>query len=758
MQQKEHRSRQAIAVIITAFILLGLAYSVANPLFEATDELRHYRFVQHIIQRQALPVQGDVGCSAQGHHPPLYYAGAALATWWVDAGHDVCYEPPKNPFWAFRYWEVGNDNKNQYLHGEDEAFPWSGNALAAHLARMVNVLIGAAVVWLTWAIGRTIWPKRSLLAVGGAAIIAFNPMFLFMSAAINNDVIAALAGASITLAAVRLLRDEQGLRRRWGIIFGLLFGLALLSKFNLIAIIITIELALTWVAWRKKQWAAWLQANLLLLFFTLLVAGWWFVRNQMLYGEPTGFQRLTELWGARNPADSLGVALFELPYLWTSLWGRFGYGQVPLQQFIYDILWWFALFSAVGLLLPLARRQREELREYGIFILVLLLNVALFFAVIFNYLLVSPAGPMGRFFFPALPSLALLLFYGLSRWASLFAHFNVARLNEGKLNGIVTACVSLGFLGLALLALFAYLAPAYAQPLTYAANSTIPNPTNIQFDPFVKLRGYEVKSDRSQPGGTVEVDLYWEVTDQPPGNYLQFVHLIDDLGMMVSQRDTHPGLGNFPTSQWQVGDRFVDSVRIFIPETAYAPSEATLSVGFYAPVERYRLEVLDNEGSLIGDTFELQKIGIEPTEDLSEDLPNPQNQNFDDNIMLKGFDFSAREFEAGSVMSLSLYWQALRDNLADYEVQLRLLDEQGKIVEDRESRPQDGQSPTSGWKKGDLITDEHLLWLDDALAEGTYYIQVALIDAENGERTNIIGEDGNWIDNRLKLSGIKIIR
>ena len=47
-------------------------------------------------------------------------------------------------------------------------------------------------------------------------------------------------------------------------------------------------------------------------------------------------------------------------------------------------------------------------------LLLLSLNVAIFFAVLFNYLLVSPAGPMGRFFFPALSSLAVLIFYGLS--------------------------------------------------------------------------------------------------------------------------------------------------------------------------------------------------------------------------------------------------------------------------------------------------------------------------------------------------------
>ena len=45
---------------------------------------------------------------------------------------------------------------------------------------------------------------------------------------------------------------KAGLSWRWGLRFGMLYGLALMSKFNLAAIVITIELAVTWVAWRQK--------------------------------------------------------------------------------------------------------------------------------------------------------------------------------------------------------------------------------------------------------------------------------------------------------------------------------------------------------------------------------------------------------------------------------------------------------------------------------------------------------------------------
>ena len=419
--------RRSIIAILAAFLLLGFAYSAINPLHEATDELRHYRFVQYIIQRHGLPVQGEGGeldCTVQGHHPPLYYAAAALVTAWIDTGRDVCYEPPGNPFWAYRYWEVGRDNKAQYLHGPDEAFPWQGEALAAHLARLVNLLFGALTVWLTWRTARAIWPDRPALAAGSAAFVAFNPMFLYLAGAINNDVVAAAAGAAVVYACVRLMQDERGLSPRWGLILGTLYGLALLSKFNLAAIIVVIEAAVTWVAWRRGQWRQWIVVNLIIVGAAGLLAGWWFARNQLLYGEPTGVERLTELWGVRDPRDSFWLAVSELPYAWTSLWGRFGYGQIPLPAWFYGVLFGVVVLALVGYAFAWVKgRKRERARTRAPFppfspsplLLLLTLNVAVFFAVLFNYLLVSPAGPMGRFFFPALSSLAILVFYGLSQ-------------------------------------------------------------------------------------------------------------------------------------------------------------------------------------------------------------------------------------------------------------------------------------------------------------------------------------------------------
>ena len=552
------------------------------------------------------------------------------------------------------------------------------------------------------------------------------------------------------------MRDEAGLNWRWGIILGALYGMALLSKFNLAAIIITIELAVTWVAWRKKQWRQWFVVNLLILLITLLLAGWWFVRNQMLYGEPTGIQRLTELWGVRDPRDSLQLAFMELPYVWTSLWGRFGYGQIPLPSSIYNLLGALGIFSLIGLFIPILRRDMEEIIAYGPYLLILIANVGLFFAVIFNYLLVSPAGPMGRFFFPALPSLALLMIYGLSRWLVLLPQSNKGA--ESAAGRIIAASITAGFLLISLIALFGYLAPAYARPPGFD-QANIVNETNLSFDGLVTLRGYDISQDAVSPGEVLKVILFWEVTAEPPGDYFEFVHLIDEQDLMIAQRDTHPGLGLFPSSQWQPGDRFQETITIDIPDVAYTPATGTLSVGFYAPQEGYRLGVFSPDGMPQGDAVQLSQVSIVPHPQVAEEefpIPNSQQQNFAGEILLLGYEYDQRRLVPGEPLAVTLYWQALADEIPDYEVQLRLLDETGWIMDTLQERPSSGQSSTTDWLPGEVIVDRHEIDINDSIPPGVYRVQIALKNPADGQRPMIIDKDGRWINDKLQLAELRI--
>jgi hypothetical protein len=286
----------------------------------------------------------------------------------------------------------------------------------------------------------------------------------------------------------------------------------------------------------------------------------------------------------------------------------------------------------------------------------------------------------------------------------------------------------------------------------------------INFDQLVSLVGYEVSAGEDvfagedgiiqtlHPGEPLDIELYWQVKNQPPGDYLLFVHLLDKYGSIVAQRDTHPGLGNFPSSQWRPGDRFVEEIRLFTPETAYVPSEVRLNIGLYDP-GAYRLAVSDNNGLFLGDAFELTRINL-----LAKDgeYPNSQDQNFNNEIKLIGYEYDRQAIKENQDLEVTLYWQALDDIETDYIVQVHLLSEDGNIVSSTKSRPINGDSPTNTWRDSDLIADTHKLFVKPGTSTGSYLIDIALLDAVSNRPQNIVADDGHWIDNHLILAPIRI--
>ncbi|MEM7798685.1 MAG: hypothetical protein AAF633_05805 [Chloroflexota bacterium] len=749
------RNEWPLTVFLALFLILGVAYSTINPILEGTDELRHYRFIQYIIQNGNLPVQGSEDCRSQSHHPPLYYGISALATFWVNTGQDVCESPESNPFWAYNYWEVGTDNKNMYIHSDAEDFPWRGVSLATHIPRLINVILGAATVIMTYMIGQYIWPHNRYMVVGATGLLAFNPQFLYMSGTVNNDVIAAASGAMLLLTTLYVLQKPNGFQPeegvRWALWLALIISAALLSKFNLTPLVLPLIIALILVANRHNQWPTMRRIFLLGGFWTLMLAGWWFLRNQVLYGEPTGFRTVTELWGVREPNDSWGLVWLEIPGIWASLWGRFGFGQIPMDYWIYRILWYITFLSIIGIVvffvwerLLRPAEERKDLSEIAEKLIVLTVFGGIALAVVVAYVLVSPAGAMGRFLFPGLPALVFLLFWGLTLWPGLY------RLELPWWEPALAIGLNVFLFGIAIYALFGIIQPAYAQPPAWEEGSLPASATlsNVIFSPFALLHGYEVDLESAMPGDTVGVDLYWEVIDTPPGDFYFFLHAMDGIGDMVAQRDTHPGTGNFPTSQWEVGDRFVDEISVIIPETA-ASGNIDLSIGFYAPEEGYRLAVSAPDGSLQGDSLILDQVAITVPEGP---YPNAQFANFEDVVRLRGYEFDSRQVEGESV-TLTLYWEIIdRAALEEKVVFVGFTAEDGSKIES-----QTDFSELDEMSAGLLIVEDvHNVNLTGTYSPDLWSVSLHIFDFFTDSRVNMIGTRGNWIGDELFLPSVEV--
>ena len=81
------RQHPLLGLIVGAFVALAFTYSIVTPIFEAGDEIWHYPHVQHLATEHSLIIQDPAIKTLwvqEGGQPPLYYAIAALETFWID--------------------------------------------------------------------------------------------------------------------------------------------------------------------------------------------------------------------------------------------------------------------------------------------------------------------------------------------------------------------------------------------------------------------------------------------------------------------------------------------------------------------------------------------------------------------------------------------------------------------------------------------------------------------------------------------------
>lgn len=182
-------------------------------------------------------------------HPPLYYAFAAAVVAPFGVDH-----------WAY----------DQFV-----------GAL-----RLLNILLLAPLPLIIWATARALRAGWSV-ATSAAAVPLAIPTLSRVGASVTNDVLLILLTAGTLLALARVMRSE--LRLRTAVVIGVLTGLAELTKaFGLLLLpAVAASYAVAW--WRVRSRRA-VAHGLLALGIAVLVGGWWWVRNEILYGavQPQG--------------------------------------------------------------------------------------------------------------------------------------------------------------------------------------------------------------------------------------------------------------------------------------------------------------------------------------------------------------------------------------------------------------------------------------------------------------------------------------
>lgn len=289
-------------------------------------------------------------------------------------------------------------------------------------ARTVSAILGTLTVYFTLKCSKLL--LRGHARVLTVLTVAFLPQFMFINSYVNNDCMA-VCGASMILYAWALAYKEN-----WDFKNALLlcFGMSMcaLSYFNSYTWILAsmFVFLISYFLKNPKDYKGFTKVAIFIIVTTLLMIGYLFVREYLLYHELLGF-KITHIYGEEYAIDELKPSHRTTCYntgtpfpFWkfigwslTSFIGRFGYMDIMLDRFCYLFYYAYFLAALMGLIYYLYIKIRKKaasdklkfcFRIAMIFVILGALGLSMYYSYFMDY------QPQGRYLLPCLPAVALL--------------------------------------------------------------------------------------------------------------------------------------------------------------------------------------------------------------------------------------------------------------------------------------------------------------------------------------------------------------
>ena len=225
--------RRTVAWLFAIAALNFACWALITPPFQAPDEVDHFAYTQSLVQRGEAP-------SRNLDSPlPRWSSAETLALEDTSFFNDHQVGDTRPP-WTSRQQvhysakvaashpssSDGGGNETAATHG---AIYYAALAPAYLLAssspfsqltlmRLTSALIGALTVVFAFLLARELAPGRPWLGVLAALLVAYQPMYGFISGAVNNDVGVNAGAAALELLLIMMLR--RGVTLRLGLLTG----------------------------------------------------------------------------------------------------------------------------------------------------------------------------------------------------------------------------------------------------------------------------------------------------------------------------------------------------------------------------------------------------------------------------------------------------------------------------------------------------------------------------------------------------------
>jgi hypothetical protein len=245
------------------------------------------------------------------------------------------------------------------------------------------------------------------------------------------------------------------------------------------------------------------------------------------------------------------------------------------------------------------------------------------------------------------------------------------------------------------------------------------------FGETVRLLGYNLPNDVPRPGHITFIDFFWQAVRTPHTRWQQRTRLIGGDGSVWVEQTGPITLMAFDTPDWHAGDLVWGHV--------YLPLPGQMPAGEY----RVEVALLDPDGEAVpareiwrSEAAQSVIAGpayLQPWPRVTEppDMPHRPDIIFGGSMRLWGFEIEG-EPRPGGELAVNLVWYDELPMEDDYLVFLHLMDANGTLLGQADGVPANWMRPTSTWRPGEYVLDQHRIPIAAGLPASVAYLWVGL--------------------------------
>lgn len=340
-------------------------------------------------------------------------------------------------------------------------------------ARLVSTISMTLTIYFVIKIANKLFKDKGIYKYLFIIFIAFQPITAFLASYINNDSTAILAISMIIY--LWILGLESNWKTKHCILLGGAVGFCALTYYNAYGYILcSVLICLSSAVLNKMDAKEIAKKALIVASVAFAVAGWWFVRNAIIYdGDILGTKTQNE-YGDKYALEQYKPSVRKTPEnsnesIWHMLnedaWanttaksfvGIFGYHSILMSNKIYYSYLSLWLIGGLGCLLKfkdLFIYKKEEKSKYILnYIFVIAIIIPILLSIIYSY--TSDFQPQGRYIMGIIIPFVYFVVNGIQTMLEKF-------IKSEKIRNIIIIMIMLLIIAISFKAIFSYVRPAY---------------------------------------------------------------------------------------------------------------------------------------------------------------------------------------------------------------------------------------------------------------------------------------------------------